>query len=145
MPDANRYLRRFGLAVLCSISIVHTGHAEEHDAYRRVLEALKAGQDVTAVTDFNRCAIAEGGNSGPSILGGFHIAAFLVPGGQYIAFSNVHETLSPQARPTTEYLRYKVTPDGNALVTMDVMVGGAEHVRTETYECKLGDGLSFAW
>ena len=75
---------------------------------------------------------------GPPLSGGFHVGEFLWLENQYVAFSNVHETLSPQNERATELIRYRVTPDGKVSIrTTNIQHDGSVRSSAE-YTCDIG-------
>jgi len=82
--------------------------ASRPESYAQILGALTSGRNVAVTVNFNQCTLAGTGATGPDVTGGFRIGSYLVPGNQYLAFSDVHETLSPQNERVTEYTRYRV-------------------------------------
>jgi hypothetical protein len=114
--------------------------------YAQVLGALTSGRNVALTVNFSQCTLASTGASGPVVTGGLHIGSYLVPGNQYIAFADVHETLSPQNERVTEYIRYRVTPDGNVDIrTTTVRLSDGTLSNVAEYACAIGKGVNFNW
>jgi VirK protein len=112
--------------------------------YARLLSALTAGRDVTALAHFDQCALVGTANHGPAVVGGFRIESFIVPGNRYIAFSSVHETLNEHNQRVTEFIRYRVMQDGKVSIrTLSVQHASAEVSNEAQYECQIGTGVDF--
>ena len=115
------------------------------ESYTRVLDALTSGMSVEVTTNFTQCAAAGTGAGGPTITDGFHIRDFLVPENKYIAFSDVHGTLGPDKERVTEYIRYRVMPDGTVSIrsaTRQTITG--KPVQLVEYQCALDESVSFS-
>jgi hypothetical protein len=143
-------------AVLLLSTSVAAAQAQENSAgseadlrsgsYTQILGALTSGKSVAVRVNFNQCTLASTGSSGPDVTGGFHIGSYLVPGNQYIAFSDVHETVSPQNERVTEYTRYRVTPDGKVSIrTTTIQLSDGKLSNQVEYSCVIGKGISFNW
>jgi hypothetical protein len=141
---------RYVIAVICLLSV--SGHAAlaqsqaTSSIYSKLLSALVAGTSVAVTVHFDRCTVAGTQTRGPVLIGGLRIDRFLVPGNQYIAFSQTHETLSPQNERVTEIVRYRVTPDDKMTIrTASIRArDGALSNQTE-YLCALGEGVELFW
>jgi len=122
------------------------GTGSRPESYTQILVALTSGKSVAVIVNFGQCTLAATGASGPDVKGGFHIGSYLIPGNQYIAFSDVHETLSPQNARVTEYVRYRLTPDGKVDIrTTTVQLSDGTLSNQAEYSCSLGKGISFNW
>lgn len=143
-------------AVLAFASSVTAARAQDGNAaaepgfrlesYAQVLGALTSGKSVALTVNFSQCTVASTGATGPEVTGGFHIASYLVPGNQYIAFADVHETLSPQNERVTEYTRYRVTPDDKVDIrTTTVRLSDGTLSNVAEYACVIGKGVKFNW
>lgn len=141
---------RYAIAVICLLSV--SGHAAlaqnqaTSSIYSKLLAALVAGNNVAVTVHFDRCTVAGTQTPGPALIGGFRIDRFLMPANQYIAFSQTHETLSPQNERVTEIVRYRVTPDGKTTIRMASIRArdGALSNQAE-YLCAIGDGVELIW
>lgn len=112
--------------------------------YSRVLGALTSGRAVAVVVNFSQCVVVGTGAGGPQVVGGFVINDYLVPNNQFIAFSDVHETLDPQNARVTEYTRYQVMPDGKTSIrTTSVRLSDGALIHQVEYQCTLGKGINF--
>ena len=109
--------------------------------YTRLLSALTSGRDVTVVVRFKLCTVAGTANRGPALTGGFHIGEFLALENQYVAFSNVHETLSPENERLTEFVRYRVMPDGRVSIRTTNEQHDGSVGRSAEYSCAIGTGV----
>ncbi|MFC4274042.1 VirK family protein [Achromobacter aloeverae] len=121
------------------------------NSYQAVLGALMKGQPVTVTVDLATCRGEADGRAGPSVRGGMRIGSFLVTRDQTIAFSDTHETLhetttgSGEYEAVTEYLRYRLTPDGIVKLHMAKRGSASDKpikIKT-TYRCQLGHGVNF--
>jgi hypothetical protein len=119
------------------------GHGEALPTYPQLLTALSRGEDVAVTVSFPQCSAADTGAPGPAVTGGLRINAFLSSPNDYIAFSDVHETLDPQNHPVTEYIRYKVTPDEVVSVSTTTLAADSRLLRSTSYRCLMGSGASF--
>ena len=116
------------------------------ESYTRVLDALTSGMSVEVTTNFTQCAAAGTGVGGPTITGGFHILDFLVPENKYIAFSNVHDTLGSDKERLTEYIRYRVMPDGKVSIRTDTLrARDGKVLKQSEYLCALDKSVVFHW
>jgi hypothetical protein len=113
--------------------------------YSAVASALIEGDDVEVTTDLQQCTTPNG-QPGPNIIGGLHISAFQIDPGQYIAFSDTHQTLDPQNASITQFIRYTVTPDGATTVATTTLSASGQVVgSTIQLDCSLGKGIYFNW
>ena len=119
------------------------GHGQALPTYPQLLTALSRGQDVAITVSFPECTAADTGAPGPAVTGGLRINAFLSSPGDYVAFSDVHQTLDPQNHPVTEYIRYKVTPDDIVSVSTTTLAADSRLLRSTSYRCPIGSGASF--
>jgi hypothetical protein len=140
----------YAIAVMCLLSV--SGHAAlvENQAtssmYPKLLAALVAGNSVAMTVHFDRCTVAGTQTPGPALIGGFHIDRFLVPNNQYIAFSQAHETLSPQNERVTEIIRYRVTPDDKMSIrTATIGARDGSLSNQAEYLCAIGNGVELIW
>ena len=112
--------------------------------YNDIVAALKAGRDVEVTTELTQCATPQG-VAGPAVTGGLHIATFQVSQGNFIAFSDTHESLTAQNTRLTEFIRYRVMPDGTMTLTTTALDATDKVLGTQEYDCKLGKGAYFHW
>lgn len=127
-----------------------TVHADDAQAtssiYPKLLGALVAGNSVAVTVHFDRCLVAGTQTRGPALIAGFRIDRFLVPDNRYIAFSQAHETLSPQNERVTEIVRYRVTPDGKMSIrTASIRARDGAFGNQAEYLCTIGDGVELIW
>jgi VirK protein len=146
---------RVALAAVLSLSIASLaaqaqGSQVESEAlwqpgsYAQLLGALTAGRSVSVTVHFSQCLISSTGASGPEVMGGFLINGYLVRNNQYIALSDVHETLNPQNARVTEFTRYRVTPDGKVSIrTASVQLSDGTLSNQVEYQCVVGKGINF--
>ena len=125
------------------VRVAHPDHGEPLASYPELLNSLKNGAGVAVTIEFPRCTAADTGAPGPAFAGGLRINAFLAAQDQYIAFSDVHQTLDPANHPVTEDLRYRVTPDDVVTLTNTTLGADARVVRESRYRCPMGSGASF--
>jgi VirK protein len=150
--------KKAALAVVLSLSLsaasVATVRAQSNateseargqpQSYAQLLDALTSGRSIAVLVHFSQCAVSGTGNSGPEVMGGFLINDYLVPNGQYIAFSDVHETLNPVNARVMEFTRYRVLPDGTASIrTASVQVSDGTLSNQAEYQCVIGKGIHF--
>ncbi|MFI9381929.1 VirK family protein [Kutzneria sp. NPDC052558] len=135
-----------GVLTACgtSASEVQVANTASSLGYDDIVASLTAGKDVEITTELTQCATPEG-VAGPAVTGGLHIATYQVVQGKYIAFSDVHQSLTAQNARITEYLRYRVTPAGAVTLTDTVLDGTDKVLATTEYDCKLGKGAYFHW
>jgi hypothetical protein len=113
--------------------------------YPALVDALTQGYDVEITTQLDKCTSPDGKTPGPVDASGLHIQAYMIPNDQYVAFSDVHQMLSPQNTPVTEYIVYTVKPDNS--VTLAATTLGANNTVTSTvdFDCRIGNGAQFHW
>jgi hypothetical protein len=140
---------RYAIAVIGLLSL--SGHAalaenQGTSIYSKLLGALVAGNSVAVTVHFDRCTVAGTQTRGPALIGGLRIDRFLVPNNQYIAFSQTHETLSPQNERVTEIVRYRVTPDAKMTIrTASIRARDGALSNQAEYLCAIGDGVELIW
>ena len=140
----------YAIAVLCLLS--GAGYAAlaqnlaTSSTYPKLLRALVAGNNVAVTVHFDRCTVAGTQTPGPELIGGLRIDRFLVPNHQYIAFSQTHETLSPQNERVTEIIRYRVTPDDKMSIrTASIRERDGALSNQAEYLCAIGEGVELIW
>ena len=127
-----------------SASPVEVANAASSLGYNDIAAALAAGKDVEVTTELTQCTTPQGA-AGPAVTGGLHVATFQVVQGKYIAFSDMHQSLTAQNTRITEFIRYHVTPDGAVTLTTTALDAGDKVVSTMEFDCKLGKGAYFHW
>ncbi len=133
-----------GAATVTPSSRAESEEFSQAQSYTQLLGALTSGRSVAVAVNFSQCSISGTGTSGPQVVGGFFIDSYLVPNNLYIAFSDVHETLSPQNARVTEYTRYRVTPDGQVSIrTASVLLSDGTLSNQAEYQCAIGKGIHF--
>ncbi|WP_445295905.1 VirK family protein [Chitinimonas sp. PSY-7] len=111
--------------------------------YADVKATLLAGKQVTVLLDLAQCTVeASKDQSGPKVQSGYRINSFMIPGDTYIAFSDVHETLSPDEKLKTEHIRYRLTPDDKLTVRTSIVKDGVVTPRA-SFTCSLNAGARF--
>jgi hypothetical protein len=141
---------RYAIAIICLLAVSgHAALAQNHatsSIYSKLLSALEGGNSVAVTIHFDRCTVAGTQTRGPALIGGFRIDRFLVPDNQYIAFSQTHETLSPQNERVTEIVRYRVTPnDKMSIRTASIRARDGALTNQAEYLCAIGDGVELIW
>lgn len=121
-----------------------TPEANVTNSYTGVVNALTNGKDVEVTTRLQECTTPDG-KPGPSVTGGLHINAYQIPQGQFIAFSDTHQTLDPQNQSITEFIRYTVTPNGAMTLATTTLSATQQVMSTVTLTCHLGKGAYFHW
>jgi hypothetical protein len=140
---------RYAIAAFCLLS--GSGHVVAQNQatssiYPKLLDALVAGNSVAVTIHFDRCTMAGTQTRGPALIGGFRIDRFLVPDNQYIAFSQAHQTLSPQNEQVTEIVRYRVTPnDKMSIRTASIRARDGALSNQAEYQCAIGDAVELIW
>ena len=115
-------------------------------SFNTILDALLGGNDVTVTVDLAQCIGPSSASPGMRIEGGFHIGSFIVPERKFVAFSDIHATIDKDGKPLTEYVQYRLSPDGRTNI---------RHTTTSTdpwsvissfnYACEIGKGVNFVW
>jgi hypothetical protein len=123
---------------------VTVANAANSFGYNDIVAALKAGKDVEVTTEISQCTTPQG-VAGPAVTGGLHISTFQVQQGQYIAFSDTHESLTAQNTRLTEFIRYRVTPDGTTTLTSTALDADNKVLGTNEFDCRIGKGAYFHW
>lgn len=143
-------LASVSLSLASPVALAQCGQAESDtdsaqlNGYTRLLGALTSGKAVTVAVDFSQCIVVGTGTSGPPVVGGLLINDYLVPNNQYIAFSDVHETLDPHNARVTEFIRYQVMPDGKVSIrTTSVQLTDGTLSNQAEYQCAIGKGIHF--
>jgi hypothetical protein len=112
--------------------------------YNDIVAALKAGRDVELTTEISQCTTPQGA-AGPAVTGGLHIATFQITPDRSIAFSDTHQSLTAQNTRLTEFIRYRVTPDGAMTLTTTALDATDKVLGSMEYDCHLGKGAYFHW
>jgi hypothetical protein len=135
-----------GVLTACGTSAppVEVANAASSLGYNDIVAALTAGKDVEVTTELTQCTTPQGA-AGPAVTGGLHVATFQVVQGKYIAFSDMHPSLTAQNTRITEFIRYHVTPDGAMTLTSTALDATDKVVSTMELDCKLGKGAYFHW
>ena len=114
------------------------------NAYAQLVSALTEGKNVHVDVDFSQCTATDSHQAGPHLRGGMQIGSFLISDGQFIAFSDTHPTLDAHNRPVTEYIRYRVMPDGLVSIQSAAISGASDTASPRgTYQCAMGRGVNF--
>lgn len=118
----------------------------EASSFDEVLNALLGGNDVMVTVDLAQCTGGNPASPGMRIEGGFHIRSFIVPDRKLVAFSDVHSTIDKQGKPVTEYLQYRVSPDGKTDIRHTTTTTDPWSVISSyNYACEIGKGVNFVW
>jgi hypothetical protein len=112
-------------------------------SFPAVVNALTQGKDVELTTMLGHCSAPDGHTAGPGVVGGLHIQAFQIPQNEFIAFSDTHVTLDPQNAEITEFIRYRVTPDGTVTVAVTTLDADGHAQPSPVLTCKIGHGAEF--
>jgi len=141
---------RYAIAAVWLLSVSTPAALAQDQAtssiYSKLLGALVAGHSVAVTVHFDRCTVAGTQTPGPALIGGVRIERFLVPNNQYIAFSQTHETLSPQNERVTEIVRYRVTPDARMTIrTASIRARDGALSNQAEYLCAIGEGVKLNW
>ena len=142
-----------GLLLGLSVSCVAASHdhdatarpaavASGMDSYAKLFAALTSGHAVTIVVDFSQCTAPGTNAAGPQVTGGFPIQGFIAPNRDFIAFSDVHETLDAQSERVTEYIRYRVTAQDKVDIRTARVQNGKVIGQLE-YSCAMGSAARF--
>lgn len=140
-----------GLAFM-TIIMGATGVAQAQDMsqFERLKHHLLAGNRTISLLYASKCEqVAGDKHKSPDIIGGHVIGSFMnvkAPK-ETIMFSESHFTVRPDDTPTVEFVRYEVTPDEMATITVKMLSPKTYDpvAQTQTFHCKLGDGLRFAY
>jgi hypothetical protein len=112
--------------------------------YSSLQKALENGREVKAKVDFSQCAVKDSSHGGPNLHGGMRIDSYIVLPDRNIAFSDVHRTLDTLNRPLTEYVRYRVSPDQTATISVTVLDGtSGAATKSDTFKCSINRGIQF--
>lgn len=114
------------------------------NSYASVASALAAGRHVEVTTELEQC-VSTDGKPGPGVTGGLQISAFQIVQGQFIAFSDTHQTLDPSGASVTEFIRYQVSPDGATTVATTTLSASDQVLSTVQLNCRIGKGVYFHW
>ncbi|MEZ2131396.1 MULTISPECIES: VirK family protein [unclassified Sinorhizobium] len=148
-----RYQDLLGTAVIAGLSMAAgpSGAKAEDEptktpSFDELLNALLGGNDVTVTVDLAQCTGGNPASPGMRIEGGFHIKSFIVPDRKLVAFSDVHSTIDKQGKPLTEYLQYRVSPDGKTDIRHTTTTTDPwSIISTYNYACEIGKGVNFVW
>ncbi|WP_233238218.1 VirK family protein [Bordetella sp. LUAb4] len=120
-------------------------------SYQAVVNALMKGERLSLTVDLATCRNEADGRAGPVVRGGLHIDSYMVKPDQTLAFSDAHETLretppgSGEYMAVTEYLRYRLMPDGVVKLHIAQRLGMSDQPIKDKkiYRCQLGHGVIF--
>lgn len=137
----------------CCLVAVLAASPDTLNDYQAIKSALSTGKAVTMVTTFDHCqGQREGKPRSINMIGGLHIASFLIPNDKYIIFSDYHQRLSDKdGIPEVEFTRYKVMPDNHLIVETkryptSGTEGGEKHNEKFTpvsWTCEIGSAARF--
>ncbi|PWL18697.1 hypothetical protein DKP76_06355 [Falsochrobactrum shanghaiense] len=140
-----------GLAVVAAImSTMGLAHADDMDQFGQFKHHLLAGTRTTALLYAAKCDQSSGDkHNSPEIIGGFAIDSFMniqAPN-ETIVFSNTHFTVHPDNAPVIEFVRYEVSADQKAKISVKMLSPNTYEPIGEprSFDCKLGEGLKFAY
>jgi VirK protein len=141
-----RQMSRFlsGGVVLGWIATSSAAVADSIPKYGDVLEALEGARVVKVMVDLHACHLPRGNVPGPDVVGGLTIDAFNEVPGKGILFSDVHQTLDAQGKPTTAYIRYDLTETDKLTVTVTRFSANGTR-KEDTFVCPVPGGARFAW
>jgi hypothetical protein len=141
------------VAALAGAVVVGVGSATGADSqpmeaaaltsFPAVVKALTQGKDVELTTMLGQCSAPDGHTAGPEVVSGLHIQAFQIPRNEFIAFSDTHVTLDPRNAESTEFIRYRVTPDGTVTVAVTMLDAGGHAQSSPVLTCKISRGAEF--
>ncbi|MCV9906769.1 VirK family protein [Brucella sp. HL-2] len=139
------------LAIVLTATVVSgVAHAESKSQYEALSTHLIAGDRTTALLKLDACQQKTGSKiKGTAITGGVVVQSFmkLSNPNPSIIFSDAHMTVREDGTPVLEFVRYRVVSDDSATVTVQMLSPRTYDVITEkkVFDCKLGDGLTFAY
>jgi hypothetical protein len=108
--------------------------------------AVLAGKDIHVVLDLARCTEPDTGKAGPAIRGSLHPDGFMVQQDHGVAFAVSHFTVRPDKTPVTEFMSFRVKPDGKvALHSTFLNASSYAVLREAEFECDTGAGVTFIW
>jgi hypothetical protein len=143
------YSKFVGAALLatltaCSLAACSQKTGEVLRDYTALSKALDDGRSVTTQMDFRRCTLGDGNLPGPPLRGGHRVGSYLILEDRYIAFSDTHQTLDPGDRAVTEYVRFRVAPNGLVVVDTFKRPDGSETATPlGSFQCKINEGIRF--
>lgn len=112
--------------------------------YDALIDALTSGKTVSTLLDLTQCKHDGSDVPGPNIRGGMQISQFIIPNGQYVGFSDTHQTLNTKDRPITEYIRYRAMPNGTVTVRFATRAEASNEITLRgKYHCTFNQGIRF--
>lgn len=132
----------FLLAAVIAIAAGTNAWAASSAEFRAVLSALRSGKEVTMVADLSQCIDNRSGKAGPPIIAGLDIRSFMIAANKTILFSDVHDSVDPNGRETTEYIKYALDAGGTLHITVSSVSLGKVAQR-DTISCRLPSSAVF--
>jgi VirK protein len=131
-------------ALGCGITRASVDELLPSPNYTSVIEALQGTRLVRLTTDLDECTYEDTGKPGPSLRSGIYVNAYIIVPNRGLYFSDVHQTLDETDQPVTEYVRYRLTVDGQ-LKLARIRAAGSVAVRQDTIVCGVPRGARFTW
>ncbi|WP_297539155.1 VirK family protein [Amycolatopsis sp.] len=155
-PDEEKDMSRTRILVVAALAgavVIGVGSAAGAESqpveaaaltsFPAVVNALTQGKDVELTTMLGQCSAPDGHTAGPEVVSGLHIQAFQIPRNEFIAFSDTHVTLDPRNAESTEFIRYRVTPEGTVTVAVTMLDAGGHAQSSPVLTCEIGRGAEF--
>jgi hypothetical protein len=115
----------------------------DYAAFRR---AVLDGKDIRMVLDLSACTARQSDKPGPAVSGSLRFDAYMIQGGQTIAFATRHFTLRPDATPVYEFLAFQVHPTGEVDARTRFLNAATFAIMQESaFNCNIGQGVTFHW
>jgi hypothetical protein len=119
---------------------------EPNPEYAALQKAVLDGKDVHMTIDLATCQLHGANQAGPMIKGSARFDAYMIQADGTIAFAMTHFTVRPDKTPVSEFLSYRVRPNGK-VETRTVVLNPATFalLQESGFDCDIGKGVKFDW
>jgi hypothetical protein len=135
---------------LCIVPVVVNAKSIDDSQYNKLRTMLFSGVLTTAIFTPGDCTDSQQRQAkvdASATSGGVLIRDFLEIGGNTIAFSDEHFTVTPDGNPLLELIQYRVMDNNSGVVTVRTLSPANYEPVAEarTFHCMLGNGLRFTF
>jgi hypothetical protein len=135
------------LVAFTATNIARTANGGDSSSdYTALRRAALDGEDIRMVLDLSACTAGQSDKPGPAVSGTLRFDAYMIQGGQTIAFATTHFTLRSDATPVYEFLAFRVYPTGEVDARTRFLNATTFAVMQDsTFKCSIGRGVTFHW
>jgi hypothetical protein len=116
-----------------------------HD-FAALEKAVLDGKDFRMVIDLSACQVHGTDKPGPPVRGSARFDGVMIQSDDTMAFSTTHFTVRADKTPVSEFLSYRVHPNGK-VNARTVMLNPATYaiLQESEFDCEIGKSVTFHW